>query len=568
MRLAITPSVSIRLMTVCGLAIATTAATGWIGTSGMLAAEASVHEVLADLGELDEIKQAHVDVLSAVLFEHETFSSPDESVQQRYAGRAVATIDGIDTHMEAVERTVRDAATIADLAEVRRTLPAWRVAVEQVTQASPADPEILGMLSRADSLANQIINALDRVTTSKRTLATTAADSASGTSFRARAQLLIAALIGALLCFGAGFIIARGIIQPLKQSVAVLEAVATGDFTRTLDLDSRDELGAMAGALNGAIRSVHVALNDVREAAEAVASASYELSAAGDQISSGAQAQASSLEETSASLAEMTTTVKQNADNAVAAIAVAKNAREVAEQGGEIVSSAVSAMMEINTAAKKIGDIITTIDEIAFQTNLLALNAAVEAARAGEQGRGFAVVAGEVRNLAQRSATSAKEIRSLIHDSLGKVQNGSTLVHRSGETLREIVVAVERMSGIVDGIAAASRDQATGIDQLNRTVSQMDKVTQANAAQTEELSGTAQSMSSQAEQLRDLVSRFRLTRLEATQSDKAEWPPRGRRTVAPEHRRAELARLQDGEEIGVGGFSRETTDVEGEFHEF
>ncbi len=566
MRLAITPSVSIRLMAVCALAVATTAATGWIGTSGMLAAETSVHEVLADLGELDAVNQAHVDVLSAVLFEHETFSSPDESVQQRYAAQALATIDGIGTHMAAVESKVRDATFVAEIAEVRRTLPLWRVAVEKVTHASPADPEILGMLTKADALANQIITTMERATNGKRTLATTAADSATATSLRARIQLVIAAVIGALLCFGAGFVIARSIIQPLKQSVAVLEAVATGDFTRTLEIARNDELGAMAGALNGAIGSVHTALNDVREAAEAVASASYELSAAGDQISSGAQAQASSLEETSASLAEMTSTVKQNAENAVAAMAVAKNAREVAEQGGGIVSSAVSAMAEINTAARKIGDIITTIDEIAFQTNLLALNAAVEAARAGEQGRGFAVVAGEVRNLAQRSATSAKEIRSLIQDSLGKVQNGSTLVHRSGETLREIVVAVERMSGIVDGIAAASRDQATGIDQLNRTVSQMDKVTQANAAQTEELSGTAQSMSAQAEQLRDLVSRFRLTRLDNESSAEHEEPRP--RVPAPNARRAELARLQDGEDLGVRGFNRVTTDNDGEFHEF
>jgi methyl-accepting chemotaxis protein len=209
-------------------------------------------------------------------------------------------------------------------------------------------------------------------------------------------------------------------------------------------------------------------------------------------------------------LEEITGTVKQNADNAKQADQLAMGSRDVAERGGQVVDTAVTAMGEINESSKKIADIITTIDEIAFQTNLLALNAAVEAARAGEQGRGFAVVASEVRNLAQRSATAAKEIKTLIQDSVSKVESGSELVTKSGETLGEIVSSVKRVTDIVGEIAAASQEQSSGIDQVNRAVTQMDRVVQTNAAQSQELSSTARSLTAQAEQLQALVARFKL----------------------------------------------------------
>jgi methyl-accepting chemotaxis protein len=254
------------------------------------------------------------------------------------------------------------------------------------------------------------------------------------------------------------------------------------------------------------------ALVDVSEIADAVASASQQLAAASEELASGAQEQASSLEETASSLEEITGTIQQNADNAQQAKQLAGTSHNVAAKGGEVVSLAVQSMGEINASSRKIADIITTIDEIAFQTNLLALNAAVEAARAGEQGRGFAVVAGEVRNLAQRSAGAAKEIKSLIQDSVGKVEAGTKLVNQSGETLNEIVTSVKRVTDIVTEIAAASREQATGIEQVNKAVTQMDQVTQGNASQTEELSGTAEGLSGQAAQLQALVAQFNLVK--------------------------------------------------------
>jgi methyl-accepting chemotaxis protein len=243
-----------------------------------------------------------------------------------------------------------------------------------------------------------------------------------------------------------------------------------------------------------------------------VASASQQLAAASEELSSGAQEPASSLEETASSLEEITGTIQQNADNAQQANQLAGNSRSVAEKGGEVVGRAVQGMSEINVASKKIADIITAIDEIAFQTNLLALNAAVEAARAGEQGRGFAVVAGEVRNLAQRSAGAAKEIKGLIQDSVAKVQAGTELVNQSGHTLAEIVTSVKRVTDIVSEIAAASREQAGGMEQVNKAVTQMDQVTQGNASQTEELSGTAEGLASQAAQLQQLVAQFNLVK--------------------------------------------------------
>jgi methyl-accepting chemotaxis protein len=325
-----------------------------------------------------------------------------------------------------------------------------------------------------------------------------------------RNTTLIVLLVNAVLGVSLSVMIARAITGPLNKAAGVLQCVAQGDLTARLEVDSQDEVGQMAISLNQAVSSMQEALSEVRGVADNVASASQQLAAASQQISTGAQEQASSLEETASSLEEITATIRQNADNADQANQLSARSREVAEKGGKVVGDAVTGMQEINAASKRIADIITAIDEIAFQTNLLALNAAVEAARAGEQGRGFAVVAGEVRNLAQRSAGAAKEIKGLIQDSVRKVEVGTNLVNQSGETLAEIISSVKRVTDIVAEISAASREQATGIEQVNRAVAQMDQVTQENASQTEELSGTAEGLSGQAEGLQQLVRKFTL----------------------------------------------------------
>ena len=302
--------------------------------------------------------------------------------------------------------------------------------------------------------------------------------------------------------------------EELQRKVAVVlqivSSVADGRFDVNIPNLGDDAIGQVASALQQAVNSMQLALGEVRDVSSTVSSAAEQLTAVSREITAGAQTQASSLEETASSLEEITSTVKQNTDNAQHARQLANGSRDVAEKGGAVVSEAVQAMGEINQSSKKIADIITTIDEIAFQTNLLALNAAVEAARAGEQGRGFAVVAAEVRNLAQRSASAAKEIKALIQDSVRKVENGTDLVNKSGQTLSEIVNSVKRVTDIVSEIAAASKEQLVGIEQVNKAVSQMDRVTQANASQTEEMSGTATALLSHAVQLKDLVGRFQL----------------------------------------------------------
>ncbi len=343
---------------------------------------------------------------------------------------------------------------------------------------------------------------------------------------------LLAAVGGAL-----SLIVARDVSRRMTETVGLLERVAQGDLTQRLHSDSHDEIGDMARALNRAFESVNTALSQVQTVAANLASNASQLSESAGEISAGAQQQASSLEETAASLEQITATVRQSAGNAQQASQLAEQSRDVATQGGGVVGEAVSAMQEISRASRRIGDIITTIDEIALQTNLLALNAAVEAARAGEQGRGFAVVAAEVGSLAQRSAAAAKEVKSLIEDTLERVQAGHTLVGRSGQSLNEIIISVKRVTDIVGEIASASREQSAGVEQVNQAVTQMDQVTQSNAVQTDALSQTASSLAGSASELQDLVGRFQLG-ASVHQEESAPQP----RQVATARRRDEQRR--------------------------
>ncbi len=334
---------------------------------------------------------------------------------------------------------------------------------------------------------------------------------ASSAQFRSGRAWILGVLAGsALVAAAMAWGLARWIATSLARVVDTVGKAADGDLTVRVGADGKDEIGQMAASMDAFLEKLHGSMSDVARASGHVASAAMQLSESSEHLSGGAQAQAASIEETASSLEEMTSTVRQNADNARQANEVATGSRDSADAGGLVVESAVRAMEEITKASKKIGEIISVIDEIAFQTNLLALNAAVEAARAGEQGRGFAVVAAEVRNLAQRSATSAKEIKSLIGDTLQKVEDGSVLVNTSGQKLREIVGSVKRVTSFVGQIASATDEQASGIDQVNRAVSQMDQVVQNNSAQTEELSATAEELSSQAQALRVLVDKFKL----------------------------------------------------------
>ena len=297
-------------------------------------------------------------------------------------------------------------------------------------------------------------------------------------------------------------------VEPLEDVQRVTAALSEGRLTEQINSEYQGEFGTVAASLNRSVENLQRVVGQISHASTEIARAAGEISAGNSNLSSRTQQQAASLEETASTVEQLTSTVKQNAENARHADQLASAAREMATNGGHVVTQAVQAMSEIDRSSKKISDIIGVIDEIAFQTNLLALNAAVEAARAGDHGRGFAVVATEVRNLAQRSANAAQEIKTLIKDSLDKVEDGTRLVGRSGATLGDIVDGVKKVSDIVAEIAAASDEQATGIEQVNQAVAQMDDSTQQNAALVEQAAAAAFALSEQTQSLHVLVQTF------------------------------------------------------------
>jgi methyl-accepting chemotaxis protein len=315
----------------------------------------------------------------------------------------------------------------------------------------------------------------------------------------------------------------RGIVRPLKRAIRHAGEIAGGDLTGNIQATSSDETGDLLRALAEMNQGLTVIVGQVRAGTETISTASTQISSGNQDLSQRTEEQASSLEETAASMEELTGTVKQTADNARQANQLAASAADTAVQGGAVVAKVVDTMALIESSSKRIADIIGVIDGIAFQTNILALNAAVEAARAGEQGRGFAVVAAEVRNLAQRSAAAAKEIKGLIGESTDKVSAGTTLVAQAGRTMQDVVSAIQRVSSIVGEISSATQEQTRGIEQVNQAIANMDGVTQQNASLVEEASAAAHSMQQQAGELLAAVSVFRLQ--EGTLADAAPPPP-------------------------------------------
>ncbi|MCO5400405.1 methyl-accepting chemotaxis protein [Ralstonia soli] len=316
--------------------------------------------------------------------------------------------------------------------------------------------------------------------------------------------------VGIALAAGCYLVLSRAISRPLADMLVHFREISSGNLTTDIRIHSRDEMGVLMEGLQQMQDKLKDTVVTVRRGSESIASATQQIAAGNTNLSQRTEEQASSLEETASSMEELTSIVKQNADNARQASTLAVSASEIAVQGGAVVQDVVTTMGEISESSRKITDIIAVIEGIAFQTNILALNAAVEAARAGEQGRGFAVVAGEVRTLAQRSAGAAKEIKSLIEDSATRVESGSTLVARAGKTMEEIVVAVKRVTDIMGEISAGSAEQSTGIEQINEAVTQMDDVTQQNAALVEQAAAAAQALEEQADELRRTVAVFRV----------------------------------------------------------
>ncbi|MBC3945987.1 MCP four helix bundle domain-containing protein [Erwinia persicina] len=396
--------------------------------------------------------------------------------------------------------------------------------VKAAAQRFEQDKQTLIALIRAGNVARATEYVLRKITTSQNAfldIVVRFADSQSGqlqaeganavsdasTAIRVTVIFSLLAVAMAVLL---GFLLTRSIVRPLREAVNVAENVAAGDLRTAIHVTSTDETGQLMMALKNMNENLLKIVNDVRAGSDLIATASGEISAGNMDLSSRTEQQASSLEETASAMEQITSTVKQNADNARQANLLAAQASQVAIQSGDAVRQVVNTMEMINGSSKKIVDIISVIDGIAFQTNILALNAAVEAARAGEQGRGFAVVASEVRSLAQRSASAAKEIAQLIQDSVSRVDEGGRQVARAGLTMDEVLTSVKNVTGIIGEITIASAEQSSGIDEINMAITQMDQVTQQNAALVNESAAAAQSMQEQAEQLSLAIRAFKV----------------------------------------------------------
>ncbi|MGI4841951.1 MAG: methyl-accepting chemotaxis protein [Janthinobacterium lividum] len=433
----------------------------------------------------------------------------DQYYDERIA-TARAKVAKVQEQLQAMDHTLEGKALLERVGENDRTWYALGEAgFQRKAELGGEHPEVQAFFK--DKVAPQMrayIASLDEMVayqTGQSEQAQADIDALQRTGFRLLLGVGAFALISAAVF---GWLLTRSITHPLAGAVRVARRVASGDLSADIRVESRDEIGELMGALQAMNASLLNTVSAVRAGTETIVGASQEIAAGNLDLSSRTEQQAASLEETASSMEELTGTVRLNADNAQQANLLARQASQLATRGGEVVAQVVDTMASISASSKKIADIIGVIDGIAFQTNILALNAAVEAARAGEQGRGFAVVASEVRNLAQRSAAAAKEIRLLIADSVDKVGAGGRLVDEAGDTMQDIVDGIARVTGIMSEIAGASAEQTVGIEQVNAAIVQMDGATQQNAALVEQAAAAAASMQEQALALAELVRVF------------------------------------------------------------
>ncbi|MGA3982218.1 methyl-accepting chemotaxis protein [Ralstonia nicotianae] len=508
-------SIRFRLNAALVLLGALLAIIGTIGVIGMRASDANIREIYSNqLASTSLVSKAqlnaavirttldravfHIDAadVPAVIDKAAAYRAKSEDAWKQYKG---------------LPMSADEARLAADVDAKRTTL--FRDGIEPLVtalrahDAAAVDKAVMTVIPPMFVALSAAVDALDR---NQAEQAKAAYEGAVTRSQNFLWLIIGAIVVGILSAVACAFGLDRAISVPLSRMLGSFGEISRGNLTEQIVVTSQDEMGALTRGLQDMQRGLIRTIETMRGGSDSIASATKQIAAGNMDLSQRTEEQASSLEETASSMEELTSIVKQNADNARQASTLAVNASDIAVKGGEVVGRVVETMAGINDSSKKIADIIGVIEGIAFQTNILALNAAVEAARAGEQGRGFAVVAGEVRSLAQRSAGAAKEIKELISDSVGRVENGTTLVAEAGTVIDEVVVAVKRVTDIMGEISAASDEQSSGIEQVNQAVNQMDEVTQQNAALVEEAAAAAQSLEEQARLLRETVASFRL----------------------------------------------------------
>ncbi len=438
-----------------------------------------------------------------------------------------AQIDDIQKTLEATIVSERGRVLFADASAKRKSFQDARAKVSALHKAGDDDAAAALVASAMLPAAESYVKSVQGLETYQAELSD--ANIAAAKADVVNTEMLLLGLLagGVLIGMGMAWYTARSITQPLKQALSVASAIANNDLSRPVHSQRGDELGELLRALDQMRNSLHQVVSQVRGSSGSITTASAEIATGNQDLSERTEQTSSNLQQAASSMEQLTGAVRQSADSARQAEQLASSAADVAARGGQVVSEVVATMNEINTSSKRISDIIGVIDGIAFQTNILALNAAVEAARAGEQGRGFAVVASEVRSLAGRSAEAAREIKVLIGASVDKVESGSRLVANAGHTMTEIVSSVQRVSDIIGEITAAASEQSDGIGQINSAVSQLDQMTQQNAALVEQSAAAAESLKDQAVRLSDVMSIFRLDSHGTNAVTTLATPPRG-----------------------------------------
>ena len=506
-------SIGTRLFASFGLVLILMTGISALGIYGMNQSNAALHHIveinIKKMALLEDMSNS-IHIVSRVI--RTVALLDDESEANRQREKILKARETYNAAMETLEKMPLDEKGLAFVADLKQEAAAVRPLNNQFLEAIKTDKAeaIKGLMQVNIPATAKWQDKISAFIELQREKSKKDEETASAAFDQSKTIMIALSILAIALGSSTAWLITKSITRPINQAVLIAHTVASGDLTSKFDSTEQDETGQLIRALREMNDSLINIVGQVRQGAETIRVGTKQIASGNMELSSRTEQQAGSLEETASAMEQLTSTVKQNADNARQANTMAISASDIAVKGSSVVSEVVETMGEINESSKKIVDIIGVIDGIAFQTNILALNAAVEAARAGEQGRGFAVVASEVRNLAQRSASAAKEIKILINHSVEKVDTGSKLVDQAGATMKQIVDSVKQVTDIMNEISSASGEQSSGIDQIHMAVAQMDNVTQQNAALVEEAASAAQSLQSQASMLNQAVSVFKL----------------------------------------------------------